>query len=103
MPHYSLQCGKLQTCLDSSVLGQTYQNLEIILINYGSIDNSDAICRSYVARLHSLFLKRINGGLDARHIGIPVRLRELRYLRMPRIVEPIIGRIFISTRLTRWI
>lgn len=48
IPVYNVE-NQLQTCLDS-VLGQTYQNLEIILINYGSIDNSDAICRSYAAR-----------------------------------------------------
>ena len=45
IPVYNVE-NQLQTCLDS-VLGQTYQNLEIILINYGSTDNSDAICRSY--------------------------------------------------------
>ncbi|MFR2056744.1 MAG: glycosyltransferase family 2 protein [Streptococcus sp.] len=41
-----------------------------LFCNYGSIDNSDAICRSYAARvLVSSILN--NGGLsDARHIGI---------------------------------
>ena len=41
IPVYNVE-NQLQTCLDS-VLSQTYQNLEIILINYGSTDNSDAI------------------------------------------------------------
>ena len=70
IPVYNVE-NQLQTCLDS-VLGQTYQNLEIILINYGSIDNSDAICRSYAARdSRILYFKKDNGGLsDARHIGI---------------------------------
>ena len=70
IPVYNVE-NQLQTCLDS-VLGQTYQNLEIILINYGSTDNSDAICRSYAARdSRILYFKKDNGGLsDARHIGI---------------------------------
>ena len=70
IPVYNVE-NQLQTCLDS-VLGQTYQNLEIILINYGSIDDSDAICRSYAARdSRILYFKKDNGGLsDARHIGI---------------------------------
>lgn len=70
IPVYNVE-NQLHTCLDS-VLGQTYQNLEIILINYGSIDNSDAICRSYAARdSRILYFKKDNGGLsDARHIGI---------------------------------
>ncbi len=36
----------LQKCLDS-ILEQTYQNLEIIIINDGSIDNSGQICQEY--------------------------------------------------------
>lgn len=70
IPVYNVE-NQLQTCLDS-VLGQTYQNIEIILINYGSIDNSDDICRSYAARdSRILYFKKNNGGLsDARHIGI---------------------------------
>ena len=70
IPVYNVE-NQLQTCLDS-VLGQTYQNLEIILINYGSTDNSDAICRSYAARdSRILYFKKDNGGLsDARHIGL---------------------------------
>ena len=70
IPVYNVE-NQLQTCLDS-VLSQTYQNLEIILINYGSTDNSDAICRSYAARdSRILYFKKDNGGLsDARHIGI---------------------------------
>ena len=70
IPVYNVE-KQIQTCLDS-VLGQTYQNLEIILINYGSTDNSDTICRRYAAQdSRILYFKKDNGGLsDARHIGI---------------------------------
>lgn len=36
----------LEKCLDS-ILQQTYQNLEVILINDGSTDGSAAICQRY--------------------------------------------------------
>ena len=36
----------LKTCLES-LIGQTYENLDILLIDDGSTDNSLAICRDY--------------------------------------------------------
>lgn len=39
----------LRRCLDS-IIGQTYQNLEILCIDDGSIDNSGEICEQYAAR-----------------------------------------------------
>lgn len=39
----------LNKCLDS-IVSQTYTNLEIILLNDGSSDNSGDICKSYAAR-----------------------------------------------------
>ena len=76
IPVYNVE-NQLQTCLDS-VLSQTYQNLEIILINYGSTDNSDAICRSMpLGILASSILKKIMGGFQMLAILVFVRLREL--------------------------
>ena len=55
----------LEKCLDS-IVQQTYQNLEIILINDGSTDGSAAICQRYQnqdARV-KVYHKR-NGGVSS--------------------------------------
>ena len=39
----------LSKCLDS-IVNQTYKNLEIILINDGSTDNSKAICEDFAKK-----------------------------------------------------
>ena len=61
----------LRQCLDS-ILGQTFTNFEVLLINDGSPDSSGDICREYVAkdsRFH--YFEKENGGLsDARNYGI---------------------------------
>ena len=63
----------LTRCLNS-VINQTYKNLEIILINDGSIDNSGKICDDYAlkdSRIKLLHLK--NGGPSyARNKGIEI-------------------------------
>ena len=62
----------LVKCLDS-IRFQTYKDLEIILVNDASTDNSLAICQRYVS-LDSRFVlidKKKNGGVEkARHDGI---------------------------------
>lgn len=40
----------LEKCLDS-ILGQTYRDLEIILVDDGSTDNSLAICQHYAEKI----------------------------------------------------
>lgn len=52
----------LPTCLNS-IINQTYKNLEILLINDGSSDNSGEICENYAKmdnRIH-VFHKRNEG------------------------------------------
>ena len=61
----------LRQCLDS-ILDQTYEHFECLLINDGSPDNSADICKEYVdkdARFH--YFEKENGGLaSARNFGI---------------------------------
>lgn len=58
-------------CLES-VVNQTYENLEIILVNDGSTDNSKEICLEYAQRDQRIKLySKENGGLSsARNYGL---------------------------------
>ena len=61
----------LPQCLDS-ICGQTYQNLEILLVDDGSPDRCGEICDQYAARDSRIrVLHKQNGGLsDARNAGM---------------------------------
>lgn len=63
----------LNRCLDS-VIKQSYQNLEIILVDDGSTDNSSKICDEYAQKdKRIVVLHKENGGLsDARNKGIDI-------------------------------
>ena len=61
----------LKRCIES-ILNQTYKNLEIILIDDGSTDNSLQVCQSYQALDKRVkVLHKQNGGVSsARNIGV---------------------------------
>lgn len=55
----------LNQCIDS-IINQTYANLEIILINDGSTDMSDAICQEYIAKDNRIiYMQQSNSGVSA--------------------------------------
>lgn len=58
-------------CLDS-IVNQTYHNLEIILVNDGSTDDSEKICREYMSRdpRIQLFCQEHQGQSAARNAGL---------------------------------
>lgn len=58
-------------CIDS-IVGQTYRNLEIILVDDGSPDNCPVICDEYAKKDARIkVIHKMNGGLsDARNIGM---------------------------------
>lgn len=61
----------LPRCLDS-ILAQTYQNLEILLVDDGSTDTSGAICADYAAKDHRIHaIHQANAGVgEARNTGL---------------------------------
>lgn len=63
----------LRKCVDS-ILAQTYQNLEIILVDDGSKDHSGSICDEYAAQDERIVvIHKENGGLsDARNVALDI-------------------------------
>ena len=67
----------LEKCI-SSVINQTYKNLEIILVDDGSPDNCGIICDEYAKKDERIMVvHKKNGGLsDARNAGIRIATGE---------------------------
>lgn len=67
----------LKRCMDS-ILNQTYKELEIILVDDGSQDNSGHICDEYAAldRRVRVIHKKNSGASSARNIGVNVAKGE---------------------------
>jgi len=67
----------LPQCIDS-IISQTYHNLEIILVDDGSTDNSGKICDEYAAKDSRVkVIHKLNGGLvSARNAGLDVATGE---------------------------
>jgi len=67
----------LRQCLNS-VVGQDYENIEVILINDGSPDNSDEICSEFSTKYQCFrYFVNKNQGLSAtRNFGIKVSTGE---------------------------
>ena len=70
VPVYNVE-NYLEKCLDS-LINQTYKNLEIIVINDGSTDNSGEICQEYAQKDNRIiYVEQENGGQsEARNMGL---------------------------------
>lgn len=67
----------LKTCIDA-VLGQSYTNFEVLLINDGSTDNSADICDEYLKRDNRIKVvhKQNEGSASARNVGLELAQGE---------------------------
>lgn len=68
----------LSRCVDS-IISQTYQNIEVILVNDGSPDNCGLICDAYSEEDKRIkTIHKTNGGLsDARNAGLKIAKGDL--------------------------
>ena len=92
----------LGRCLDS-VVGQTYQNLEIICVNDGSTDSSRAILKGYsIIDKRIMIVDKENGGLSsARNKGLDVATGDYCYFLdsddwiEPNTIETLVKKMFL--------
>lgn len=68
----------IKKCLDS-VINQTYKNLEIIIINDGSTDNTLSICESYKDSRIKIITQKNMGLSLSRNVGIDNATGEYLY------------------------
>lgn len=69
VPIYNIE-NYVKTCVES-LIQQSYKNLEILLINDGSTDNSAKVCQEYSNNSNVFLYTKKNGGLsDARNYGL---------------------------------
>lgn len=92
----------LSRCIDS-IINQTYKNIEIILIDDGSIDNSFCLCQTYSLKYNNIlsFHQKNQGVSSARNYGLKIASGEyvffcdsddyLEYNAIEQLVAPFKG------------
>ena len=91
----------LEKCV-LSVIKQTYKNIEIILVDDGSTDQSGIICDKYREKDNRIkVLHKQNGGLsDARNAGIRIAKGEyISFVDSDDVISPIFIEIFLKVAL----
>ena len=80
LPIYNVE--KFLSTSIGSAINQTYKNLEIVLVDDGSKDNSGKICDEYSKKDKRIkVIHKVNGGLsDARNAGLDIAKGEYIYL-----------------------
>lgn len=90
VPVYNIESEYLERCI-RSICGQTYKNLDIILVDDGSTDGSGAICDRFAtedARVR-VFHKENGGSSSARNLGIKEAKGEyLGFIDSDDYIEP---------------
>ena len=89
----------IKKCLDS-ILAQTYSNLEVILIDDGSTDNSYNICKDYQKKDNRIvLLQQKNAGVSrARNHGLEVAKGEyIGFVDSDDYIEPEMYEILLNS------
>lgn len=64
----------LERCI-KSILDQSFYDFELILINDGSLDNSEEICQQFTHDIRLNYHKKVNGGVSsARNLGLTLAI-----------------------------
>lgn len=76
VPVYNME--QYLDCCIMSIISQTYENVEIVLINDGSTDRSPELCDEYAEKYHQVrVIHKTNGGVaSAKNAGLDVAKGE---------------------------
>lgn len=105
-PSYN-QCEFLQATIES-VIGQNYPNLEYIIIDGGSNDNSVDIIRKYEKHIHTWISEKDNGLYEALQKGFAISTGEIMgWLNSDDLLHPkslfSIAEIFSNFNSVQWL
>ena len=101
VPVYNIE-KYLDKCIDS-LMNQTHRNIEIILVDDGSLDNCPKMCENWAYKDNRIqVIHKKNGGLsDARNAGIPFATGEyISFIDSDDMVTPDFFEVLLHTMIT---